>query len=107
MPYKPRQIGEKQASSEIAQSRERFEKWSKSTAHAEPDETKRDDIGHYKYSDVAYGWKAWQAAERYTRQLVAQELETEAKRLYATGIGSLMDGSATLENMAERIRGKE
>src|SRR5208282_837386 len=42
--------------------REEFEAWAITQPEGEPDECKRDDIGHYKYSDVAYGWKAWNAA---------------------------------------------
>ena len=62
--------------------RPKFEMWAKSQREAESDETKRDDIGHYKYSDVAYGWKAWQAA-------------------YARGAA---DGTEKLELVIERDR---
>ena len=50
------------------ETRRRFEQWAMSQRGAEPDETKLDDIGQYKYSDVAYGWKAWQAALAYRDQ---------------------------------------
>lgn len=55
-------------------SRERFDCWAKEQHWADR-AFKR--TGHdNRYSDVGYGWKVWQAAERETRERCAQIAES-------------------------------
>jgi hypothetical protein len=93
---------EKLASSEIAQSRERFEKAANNLLHPKRDELEHDALGGYKWADVECMWRIWQAAERDTRERVAQQLEAMA------GEGTIStEGVVQLSLAAERIRGKE
>jgi hypothetical protein len=85
---------EKLASSEIAQSRERFEKAANNLLHPKRDELEHDALGGYKWADVECMWRIWQAAERDTRERVAQEVEEKWRHPQAKWI-------------AAQIRGKE
>jgi hypothetical protein len=91
---------EKQASSEIAQSREQFEKRGNEKAW----NLKRRPDGSYDNPFTAYRWDdwqiAWQAAELGTRKRCAQEIK-EASRRWRD------PGADIVDFLAERIRGKE
>jgi hypothetical protein len=88
---------EKQASSEIAQSRERFEKCVR--ANKLPWTLKLIG-GEYTTSWECASWWTWQAAERDTRERVAQEIKEIARRWRDPG-------SDIVDFLVERIRGKE
>jgi hypothetical protein len=109
---------EKLASSEIAQSREAFEKAANNLLHPKRDELEHDALGGYKWADVECMWRIWQAAERDTRERLYQLLQSEASLYEINGrqcdasgntIGGFGDVNAAiaLKRMAERIRGKE
>jgi hypothetical protein len=111
---------EKQASSEIAQSRARFEKAAK--PYFNNGESFCPWDGDHYADEIAEGmWQMYLAAERDTRERVAQELKEIAGEL-AYGIRAvdatfdvepedqreqLGMGVKMLRRVAERIRGKE
>jgi hypothetical protein len=87
---------EKQASSEIAQSRERFEKWFRTTEF-------RFDGPIGTYEDVAR--LTWEQAERDTRELCAQIVEMSRLDTSRESEHEKLENFA--DRVAERIRGKE
>jgi hypothetical protein len=99
---------EKQASSEIAQSRERFEEAANNLLHPRRDELEHDALGGYKWADVECMWRIWQAAERDTRERCAQIADLWAK---SKSCDKHDDDPCchvrTGAGIAERIRGKE
>jgi hypothetical protein len=105
------QMTEKQASSEIAQSRERFEKWLRTFNVDVADQYSWPILSR---QDVA--WQAWQAVERGTRERLARIAEDRAEILRNTKCQAetsvhnfdILDAcQGELESLAERIRGKE
>jgi hypothetical protein len=107
-------MSEKQASSEIAQSRERFEKWAMddqgftlNTIHY------KNDRGRYCLAALNDWWDAWQAAERDTRERCAQldaKLNDFLNIVLVNGVNRVYlerVAKELLTELAERIRGKE
>jgi hypothetical protein len=99
----------KNGSSEIAESRERFEEVFGSPLF---DGFKRDWTGMYYSREARRAWEIWQMAERDTRERCAQIADDEAKKLERntdkrpTAVELLTIGT-TFRRVAERIRGKE
>jgi hypothetical protein len=101
----------KNGSSEIAESRARFEKWFREGA-CFPDDLRRDSSGMYYAMGPRRLYEAWSEAERDTRERCAQIADDEAKKLERntdkrpTAVELLTIGT-TFRRVAERIRGKE
>jgi hypothetical protein len=97
---------EKQASSEIAQSRARFEKAAK--PYFNNGESFCPWDGDHYADEIAEGmWQMYLAAERDTRERVAQLVEEEARNWNYSDINPPNEAvDLFAENVCERIRGE-
>jgi hypothetical protein len=100
---------EKQASSEIAQSRARFEKWAKKKWKLADDSWQLEltlDLGYYSEA-VNYAWISWQAAERDTRERCAKLSRSLLDLILDVTLNDLSQKNGILDTFEQRIRGKE
>lgn len=95
-------MSEKQASSEIAQSRERFEKFAQGRYRG----IEKHEDGSYRWNDVQFAWECYEQSERDTRERMAQLAKLVL--IQVTGPDGFLVNPGKLEKLlAERIRGKE
>jgi hypothetical protein len=102
-------MSEKQASSEIAKSRERFEKFAKDEFDDSLPFDWNEELGEYSmaHPTVEAMWRTFLAAERDTRERIAQLVKLEDLNWDYRDIDPGEAVSIFADNVAERIRGKE
>lgn len=99
--------------SEIAQSRERFEKWATDRGFTQNTIDFKNDRGRYCFAPLSDSWDVWQAAERDTRERVAQRIAKADELIAALLLHRRSGSKATSQRVYklvgeyERIRGKE
>jgi hypothetical protein len=92
-------MSEKLVSSEIARSRERFEKEFSPFLVMD-----RNELGYYRATGTQRAWEGWQAAELDTRERLTQEAERIRDKFVKLGMKANAYGA---DYVAERVRGKE